>query len=165
MKQLLITFLLLSQISTHSQNYVDLANVYWRFSPNNKVKGLDITRDFHMYVADVKLPLVLNDKSIFIAGLEYQQNETKSRSTLSPPAHAIKDYQFASSTLQLGLEQKWNKRSKMLFMAFGRLNTNYENISTSHFQLGGLALGTTSGSEKVDWKYGIYYNREFFPTC
>jgi hypothetical protein len=162
MKYLLIISVLLSQFVSFAQNHIDLANVYWRYSPANAIEGYNLERDFSMYVMDFKLPVVLNDDNVFITGIEYQHNITTTRETGINPIIKPRDYEFASSTLQLGLEHKWNTKSKMLFMAFGRLNTNYKNISTDHFQLGGLALGTTSRSDKFDWKYGLYYNGEFF---
>lgn len=154
--------MLLGQTPAFSQNYVDLANVYWRFSPQNKIKGSGLTRDFSQYVADVKLPVPLNDKNVFIAGLEYQQNQITTHSGTDVSNDTSSDYTFASSTIQLGVEHKWNDRSKMLFIGMGRLNTDYTNVTSSHFQLGGLALGTTARSDKFDWKYGLYYNAEFF---
>ena len=47
-------------------------------------------------------------------------------------------------------------------MSMTRLNSDFSSIDASHFQQGGLALGTTSRNENFDWKYGLYYNAEFF---
>ncbi len=112
-----------------------------------------------MQVVDVKMPIVLNKQNIVIIGLEYQRNTIQ---FVDDPFEGASDYTFASSTLQLGLEHKWNDRSKMLFMTLGRYNTDYNDHANSAFQLGGLAFGTTSRSDNFDWKYGLYYNGEFF---
>lgn len=157
----LFYFILALSFSTFgfSQKSIDLANVYWRTSPANSIEGSDLKRNFNMYVADAKLPIVLSDDNVAIVGLEYQQND------ISYADSDWKDYfryQFASSTLQMGLEHKWNDRSKMLFMTMGRLNTDYGNLNSNHFQLGGLFLGTTEKNENFSWKYGCYYNGEFF---
>lgn len=151
--------MLTANVAAFSQNHIDLANAYWRVSPNNSIEGSTQKRNFNMFVVDAKLPIVLNDENVFITGVEYQHNTTDfSDNSLSEFGR----YEFASTTLQLGLEHKWNQRSKMLFMGFGRLNTDYNNVGISHFQLGGLAFGTTKRSENFDWKYGLYYNGEFF---
>lgn len=159
MKKLLLFLIIIQSFAGRTQNHIDLANVYWRTSPGNAIEGSNERRNFNMYVADAKLPLVLNDRNVFIIGAEYQHN---SITYADEPFIGAPEYEFASSTLQLGLEHKWNDRSKMLFMGLGRLNTDYSNITTKHFQLGGLAFGTTSRSENFDWKYGLYYNGEFF---
>ncbi|NOQ75169.1 MAG: hypothetical protein GQ574_24360 [Crocinitomix sp.] len=163
MRQLVTFFILAISISGFSQNSIDLANVYWRTSPGNPALNpagdTGLKRNFNMYVVDAKLPVVLNDDNVLIFGMEYQQNSITFQEN---PLSFELEYKFASIMLQLGLEHKWNAKSKMLFMAIPRLNTDYNGIDLSHFQLGGLALGTTSRSENFDWKYGLYYNGELF---
>ncbi|MGB1103930.1 MAG: DUF6268 family outer membrane beta-barrel protein [Crocinitomicaceae bacterium] len=159
MKLIFLILAIAFSTSGFCQKFIDLGNVYWRTSPGNSVDSLDLKRNLNTYVADAKLPIVLNDKNVAIVGMEYQQNDL---SFADDDWKDILDYQFASSTLQLGLEHKWNDRSKMLFMSMGRLNTDYNNVNSSHFQIGGLFLGTTNRSENFAWKYGCYYNGEFF---
>jgi hypothetical protein len=157
MKTVLTSLILLLLSSSYAQNWIDLANVYWRTSPANSFDSFDDSkRNFNMYVADAKLPLVINDDNVVIIGLEYQHNSITSNSPL------YSDLSFSSAMLQIGWEHKWNDRSKMLFMAIPRLQTDFNDVGISHLQLGGLALGTSSRSENFDWKYGMYYNGEFF---
>ena len=159
MRYLLILFILATNFRGIAQNSIDLANIYWRTSPGNVIGNTDYKRNFNMYVVDAKLPVVLNDQNVLIFGLEYQQNTITVQNDIF---NGALNYEFASTTLQIGLEHKWNARSKMLFMAIPRLNTDFDNIDKTHFQFGGLAFGTTSRSENFDWKYGLYYNGEFF---
>ena len=158
MKTLLTTLCLLTLTVVNAQNWIDLANVFWRVSPYNGIEGSTEKRHLNTYVADAKLPVVINDKNVFILGLEHQHNTITSTasSALYP------NYTFSSSMMQLGWEHKWNDRSKMLFMAIPRFNSDYKDVSLRHFQLGGLALGTTKRNENFDWKYGLYYNGELF---
>lgn len=157
MKKLVLSLLLLTFASAFGQKSIDLGNVYWRISPANGIEGFAGKRTMNMFAADAKAPIVLNDNDVLIFGLEYQYNSITSNSIL----HS--DYRFSSSMLQIGWEHKWNERSKMLFMAIPRFNSDYNDVRFNHhFQLGGLALGTTSRSEKFDWKYGVYYNGERF---
>lgn len=157
MKNLLTILIIATSTIALSQNHIDLANVYWRTSPFNSIDGSTEKRHFNMYVADAKLPVVINDKNVFITGLEYQHNSIQQVNSSS-----VFDMSFASSTLQLGWEHKWNDRSKMLFMSFTRLNTDYVNVDATHLQFGGLAFGTTERTDDFHWKYGLYYNGEFF---
>lgn len=157
MKSLLVILSFLCFGTLSAQNWIDLANVYWRTSPANNFDNIaDYKRNFNMYVADVKAPIVLGDNNVVLFGLEYQYNTITSNTAL------YGDYAFSSIMLQVGWEHKWNDRSKMLFMAIPRLQTDFNDVGISHMQLGGLALGTTSRSENFDWKYGVYYNGEFF---
>jgi len=151
MKYFVITFVLLLQFNSIAQKHIDLVNVYWRTSPLNTIEnGSDLKRNFNTYVVDAKLPIVLNDQNVFISGIEYQQN---SITINDDPFNGVFDYNFASSTIQTGLEHKWNSTSKMLFLALGRLNTDYSVISSADFQLGGLVFGITERTEDFHWKY------------
>lgn len=156
MKKLFIALILLALSPAYGQKWVDLGNAYWRVSPFNKIDGFSEKRTMNMFVGDAKAPIVLGEKNILIIGIEYQYTSITSKSIFFP------DYRFSSSMLQLGLEHKWNERSKMLFMFVSRFNTDYQYIGYQSFQWGGLAFGTTSRSENFDWKYGLYYNGELF---
>lgn len=140
-----------------SQNSIDLANLYYRMSPNNSVSDDSCSRTLSTVGVDVKLPLKINDNNVILIGLDYQQNSIQSSQKSN-----LQDLNFSSSMLQVGLEHKWNAKSKMLFISMTRLNTDFKSVNTNHFQQGGLALGTTAHSANFDWKYGMYYNAEFF---
>ncbi|MBL1279269.1 MAG: hypothetical protein COA33_003315 [Fluviicola sp.] len=155
---MLFTLFVFASALSFSQKWVDLGNVFWRFSPFNSADNSTEQYHFNSITANVKIPLVLSDENLLIIGLEHQYNSI-SAAKISSNFDKI---EFSSSMLQFGWEHKWNKKSKMLFMTLGRLNSDYQSISSSHFQLGGLVLGTTKKSEKFQWKYGIYYNAEFF---
>jgi hypothetical protein len=156
MKTIILFFLAMMAAPIMGQNSIDLVNVYWRTSPGNAMTEADGKMNMNMFATDVKLPLVIDKNNVVIVGGEYQQTNLVSSND------AVKDLQFSSCNLQLGLEHKWNDRSKMLFMSFTRLNSDFKNISSRHFQQGGLVLGTTARTSNFDWKYGLYYNAEFF---
>ncbi len=154
---LTILFILCIQVC-FSQNWVDLVNVYWRASPNNTVENLTENHDLSAISVDLKLPIVLNDSNIIIVGLGQTLNQLSSLKTSAE----LNEMKFNSAMIQLGWEHKWNQTSKILLMSMTRLNSDYRNISLSHFQQGGLLLGTTKKNANFDWKYGAYYNSEFF---
>ncbi|MEZ4923542.1 MAG: DUF6268 family outer membrane beta-barrel protein [Crocinitomicaceae bacterium] len=157
MRLLLVVLISFWWTNSFGQNWVDLANVYWRTSPASDFDNIgDYKRNFNMYVVDAKAPVVLGDNNVLIFGLEYQYNSITSNTPL------YSDYYFTSIMLQLGWEHNWNDKSKMLFMAIPRLQTDFNDVGISHFQMGGIALGTTKRSERFDWRYGLYYNGEFF---
>lgn len=164
MKKLAFLSILLSSYFAFNQGFIDLGNAYWRTSPSNTIGSAQNSankRHFNMYVLNAKAPIVLSEKSVFIVGLEHMQQTV---TTTNNELGLYSDYSFGSSMLQLGWEQQWNDQSKMLFMALGRFNSDYNDVGLSHFQFGGLALGTTKRSENFDWKYGVYANTELFGT-
>ncbi|MEX1002892.1 MAG: DUF6268 family outer membrane beta-barrel protein [Crocinitomicaceae bacterium] len=151
--------LLIFCIGTASaQNWVDLGNIYWRTSPHNSIEGSTDKRNFNMFAADVKLPVVLNDQSVLIFGLGYQHNQF----TAVDEASTLTQLDFSSAELQIGMEHKWNDRFKTLFMMIPRMNTDYTQVDIHHFQLAGAVLNTYKRNDQFEWKYGLYYSPEFF---
>jgi hypothetical protein len=157
MKTSTTLILILLTLSLFGQNYIDLANAYTRVSPANNVKDSSYQVNLNTVALDLKLPLVIDKNNVAIIGLDFQQNSIQSNKK-----EIEKTLNFSSSLIQIGLEHKWNKRSKVLIMSLSRMNSNLKNINKKHFQQGGLILGTTKKSQTFDWKYGLYYNREFF---
>ncbi len=156
MKNLIFTLSIFITTCSFSQQWIDLANVYYRTSPLNNADSSNNMWNLNTYAIDLKAPVVLNDDNVLIFGLEHQQNVISNSQPGSRPLN------FSSSMLQIGWEHKWNEKSKMLFMSMTRFNSDFKFVDINHFQQGGLALGTTSRSDNFDWKYGLYYNAEFF---
>ena len=156
MKTLLIVIIGFIFTNGFAQNSIDLANVYWRTSPANKIENSKEQIFMNMVAIDFKLPIVLDDKNILIFGTEYQQT------TLQSTNRELYAENFSSTALQIGYGHRWNTKSKVLLMSFTRLNSDFGNFSINQLQQGGLVLGTTARTSNFDWKYGMYYNAEFF---
>lgn len=137
---------------------MDLMNMYWRSSPFNKIENSALQRHLNTFSADAKLPLVLNDSNILIIGLGYQKNSITDSESFSTK----NGLNYYSSMLQLGWEHKWNEKSKMLLMGMTRLNSYENKLTLDNLQQAWLALGTTKKTDHFEWKYGVYYNAEFF---
>lgn len=156
MKNLICLLAFCFATCSFGQESVDLANVYWRISPINSADSTVSKWTLSTYTIDLKAPIVLDDQNVLIFGLEFQQN------FLSTSQIGTIPIKFSSSMLQIGWEHKWNEKSKMMFMSMTRFNSDFKFVDINHFQQGGLILGTTSRSANFDWKYGLYYNAEFF---
>jgi len=160
-KVLLPFVFILSCPVINAQDWVDLGTIKTRYSPNNSTELSNTTRNLLTLSANVKLPIVLNEDDILILGLDHQYNSI-SLNYNNGSNGSLNELPFSSSMLQIGLSHDWNKKSKTIFMAMGRLNTDYFEIDASHFQLAGLVLSTTKKTADFHWKYGVYYNAEFF---
>jgi len=158
MKTILTSLIIFTFSTAFAQKWVDLANVYWNTSPANAADSTNSKWNLNTFAIDLKAPVVLNDDNVLLFGLAHQQNVITDNVNLN----GDNSLKFSSSMIQIGWEHKWNAKSKMLFMSMTRLNTDFKFVDLSHFQQGAVALGTTSRSEKFDWKYGLYYNAEFF---
>lgn len=160
--KLLISFTLFLFCSTFSyaQNWIDIGTVTTKLAPNNSTSETNNKRSLSSLAINAKLPIVLSESNVLIVGLNHQINSIQD----SKKVFFEGIPQFSSSMLQLGLQHEWNEKSKTLLMAMVRLNTDYNKIDQSHFQMAGLILSTTKKTKDFHWKYGAYANTEYFAT-
>ncbi len=97
-------FILLFSGVLYAQNFVDLANIYWRTSPSNSIEGSADKVDFNTWAMDAKVPVVLSDKLTLLPGFELTNNRI---------SNSTDNWIFSSTTLQLGAEM--NLKSASLF--------------------------------------------------
>lgn len=138
-----------------TQNFVDLANVYWRMSPGNAVEGSDEKVNFNTRAMDAKIPVKISDKLILLPGTELANNSIVNSNGNS--------WVFSSVALQLGLEYKWSDRFKSVFMVIPKYSTTFTGgVDSKDLQFGGLTLNTFKRSDNFDWRFGAYVNSELF---
>lgn len=137
-----------------AQNFVDLANIYWRNSPSNATEESSDKVDFNTWSMDAKIPIVLSDKLTLLPGFEIAHNRI---------SNSTDTWIFSSTTLQLGAEMKWNSRFKTVFMFTPKLSTTFTGgIDSKDMQFGGAVLNTLNKNENFDWRFGVYANGELF---
>lgn len=141
-KILLSSIFIISYTTVNAQDWIDLVTVTGKYSPNNTTEQENTTRNLLSISANVKLPIVLNDNNVLILGLDHQYNSI-SRNYDDGTGGSFNELPFSSSMLQLGLSHDWNEKSTTLFMAMGRLNSDYFEVDATHLQMAGLALTTT----------------------
>ena len=156
MKPAALTLFFGLTLCASGQKFIDLANVYWRTSPENSLLGTTDKIDFNTYAFDAKLPIVLNDKTALIFGFDVANNSINNVS-------ANESWVFSNVVLQIGVEQKWNDNIKTIAMILPKLSSNFTGgIGSNDFQLGGVFYNTKKRSDKFEWKYGAYVNGELF---
>jgi hypothetical protein len=69
---------------------------------------------------------------------------------------------FYGVSFNAGYQKKWNDKLNTLFMIIPKIASDMEELNGEDFQLAGLALFTFKQNEKLKWKFGLYYNTEYF---
>ena len=137
------------------QDHIDIANVYWRTSPANTIDSIPNDKfNFDLYTADLKIPIRMKEgKHTLIIGSEFQySNFTSENLGLS----------VTSVQLQLGYQFK-KKGFKTLVMFLPKISgADFSEMNSTYIQYGGLVLNTKDRSDSFSWRYGAYYNSEFF---
>jgi hypothetical protein len=60
------------------------------------------------------------------------------------------------------LRQWKNEKWKTAFVFIPRINSDFKNISSQDYQLGGAVVAVYEKKENLKYKFGLYYNSEFF---
>jgi hypothetical protein len=72
------------------------------------------------------------------------------------------DFRVYGVSLPVAYVWKVNDRWKMTGSVIPRLSSDMEAVSSDDYQLGGAVLATRKGSDFFSFKFGAYYNSEFF---
>lgn len=136
---------------------MDLGKVAYRSSPLNVVEGSSDRTTFNTAYADIKIPVPLKDSSNLIFGIGYQQY-----SFLTKSGSSVSRLDFTSLGIQGGIEKKWHPKFKTLFLLAARLNTDFYEVESDHLQFGFLFQNMHHRTKTFAFKYGLYFNTEFF---
>lgn len=154
MKQILCCLLLVS-VFGHAQNYVDLAKFSYGHTFDNRFEGTEFSTNVLILEADLTVPIPLNDKYVFVSGVSF----TKNRLQLFPDAPYNNLY---GTTLKIGMLTQYNNKWSSTLVLLPKVSSDYEQISTKDFYLGGFALFKYQKNEYLTYRFGAYGSREAF---
>lgn len=155
---LLFFILILTTAKVFSQPYVDIMSFnYQNFSSQytDSAQSKNKTGD---YFVNLFIPKQYKNENVLLMGFNY---EMLNSSIVSDSSYSSKLYYL---TLPLGFRftaksKKWN----IVVMSLQRLASDFKDvIDKRDYQYGGVFLHTIIKNEKLKFKYGLYYNREFF---
>jgi len=154
-KIILLPFITLIKVVLYSQPYLDLVKLNYTYSPLNGVNDKKSPLQSNFFTADVTLPIELKKGGDAIIINPFFTNNTGQVSTI--------DFHVTSKALLIGFLKKdifpnWNLLSSFIV----RRNTEVDIETDDNWQYGGIILATWKKNEDVSFKFGMYYNREFF---
>lgn len=154
----LLIFLSLWGFSALAQPYTDLLHV--RTNLYAKAPYLDDPQasvsQTEQY-ASLFLPYVMKNGDVLFTGLDWIQQEFRYHGDTSYTRY------LNSHMVPLGFIHGWkNKAWKTTFLLTPKLAKGLNNNIVSDFQLGGVVLMTWQQSKRLKYKFGVYYNREFY---
>ena len=154
-KIILLSFITLIKVVLYSQPYLDLVKLNYTYSPLNGVNDKKSPLQSNFFTADVTLPIELKKGGDAIIINPFFTNNTGEVSTT--------DFHVTSKALLVGFLKKdifpnWNLLSSFIV----RRNTEVDIETDDNWQYGGIILATWKKNEDVSFKFGMYYNKEFF---
>jgi len=146
---------LLMPISIFSQDYVDLFKVSYAYTFNSKFEDTSESTDVNTFETGLILPLKINTNNTLITGLNFDYN----RLMLFPSAENTNLY---STTLRFGLATKYSEKWSSTIVLLPKVASDYSNISSNDFYLGGFAVFKNTKRKNLFYRYGFYISNEAF---
>ncbi len=143
--------------SVSAQPYFDVLTIHYINSPEKRLfnSGNNVS-DIHYFSAQIGLPFKLK-KDLLIFNPFYEQFNFLLKS--EPGTTQT----FKSIGLPVTfLKQLKNPSWKTGFAFIPRINADFRNIVATDYQFGGAVLAIYKKTKNLNYKFGLYYNSEFF---
>jgi hypothetical protein len=148
MKGLLFALLLLAG-SVEAQPYLDVSQVMYQNSPGGDPKKFQHLR------AQLNLPYVFKDSSIFVFNPIWEERWLQI-SEVDRPYHLRGFITWFTYSKRIG--QKWETMLAFIPRWNGETSIQFKE----GFQAGAAILGTYKQRPGLSYKFGLYYNKEFY---
>ncbi len=132
-----------------AQPYVDIVNLQYQQYRN----GGNITKE---HTTSIFLPVEMKTGNRLLLGSSYKSL------SFNHQQDSVTTTNLSSLSMQLGITKTLNKHWSIMGMIIPKLNSDFEDISIKDYQFGGILLMTKKVNDQFQYKFGMYYNREFF---
>ncbi|MCH8317028.1 MAG: hypothetical protein IIA88_00795 [Bacteroidetes bacterium] len=154
---LFLSIIFVATYSAVSQPFVDIANVqYQRFPGAPYIDDPNARLTVGQVTGNLFLPLQLKNNDVIVLGSSFD------KFTFNHSSDTVDGSNLYTISLQLGGIKQWNEKWSTLMLVIPRISSDFVEISQKHYQLGGAVLFTYTKSNTLKYKFGLYYNREFF---
>lgn len=109
---------------------------------------------------NLKVPIVLNDKTIWFNDLTYSLFNI--RSTLEPPSEMLSSMRLHAFIFQSGIARKINERNGFQLLVVPRYTSDFSQHDSKNWQFGVIALYEHRKNDRFLIRYGALYNGELF---
>ncbi|XOV95047.1 MAG: DUF6268 family outer membrane beta-barrel protein [Bacteroidota bacterium] len=155
----LIFILAFTTTSLYGQQSIDLLTLSYRYSPEQPYETGNGNASETGFLTNLKIPIVLNEKSIWYSDLTYQSFNVNYSTEVPGAIMPVKVHGFI---LQTGLAQQISDRNAIQLLIVPRFMSDINKVDISHFQLGGIGLYEIKYNDNLTMRYGLMYNKEKF---
>jgi hypothetical protein len=157
-KTLVLAFCILSLMRNASaQPYFDVLNIHYLNSPEERIiSSKENPSAINYFSSQIGLPFKMKE-DILVLNPFYEHY----RLMLQPDETTIET--LRSVGLPVTFLKQWKKPAwKTAFVFIPRINSGLKDIQSKDFQYGGALLFSYKKKENLKYKFGLYYNSEFF---
>lgn len=153
-KKIQLLFLLLP-FFCNAQEYIDLFSVNYSKSQNTNFENSSIDTYISTFQTNLTLPFVIDEKYTAITGINFNSYNLQ----LFPESNNNNLY---STTLRAGLRIGHSEKWSGVYLLLPKIASDYINLSTEDFYLGGVALLKYKRDENFGYSLGLYASTEAF---
>ena len=154
-KNYIPTILFFCATLMNAQNYIDILKLSGSTTPPNTFDTSNSKTRIHEIVADLTVPVKINEHLSLLSGVIYENIQTK----LFADGAKLS---FGSTTLKLGVNKQFNALWSGTGVLLPKIASDYKVIDNKDFQIGAIAFMKYKKSVDRIYKFGLYYNAELF---
>ncbi len=155
-KLYLLSILILITLSVKSQEYFEVGNIHYMFSPNNNSEFPENKVNYSNYKGNIKYPIVLKNKNILILGLFGQS------AVINNTSSALQNYSLYNTELNA----TWLKivdKSKSFILTFApQIASDFKDISGKDIRFDVNFGFINTMSERFKMLYFLRYQHEYY---
>jgi len=163
-RKFIVFIFLLTGFTVMSQPFVDIVNIkYSRFPETNFKNNKNFQSSTNQYTGEFFVPLQLKSKDVILFGGSFDRldfNLYNNGTHINADSDRLYQLSFQAGLIKNLGQSKWN----ITILAMPKIS-ECENVLTfrnKDFQMGGAVLFTYKKRNSLKYKFGLYYNREFF---
>jgi hypothetical protein len=153
-KTIQLLFLLMPFLS-NSQEYIDLFSVNYGKSQKTTFENSSINTSISTFQTNLTLPFVLDEKYTAITGVNFSSYNLQ----LFPDSN---NNQLYSTMVKAGLRVTYSQHWSGLYVLLPKVASDYKDLSSKDFYLGGLALLKYNRNVNFGYSFGLYGSSEAY---
>jgi len=158
MKVVLVLFCIACTGLVRSQERLDLLTIASRYGQPTAFDDFDGEAQESGLFINVKLPVILSDKTIWFNNLTYTGSAVQSE--FDSPEISAPDLNLHAFILQTGLVQKLEKDRAIQLLFVPRFMSDLKDPNSGAWQFGAIGLYEKRYHKKLRLRYGFLFNQE-----
>jgi hypothetical protein len=155
--KLVFLFILITNLNSQAQNYLNVLNVRYYYLPDNTTNISDDNVSLKEYRFESAFPYTLKDSDIVGIKIQYKSFSLKSDNP------DYKNLYLRSVKLPIFTFIKFKNPKWSTYLEISpKLNSDFENITFRHFQIGSTILFFYEKRTDFFWQFGVYYNQDTY---
>jgi hypothetical protein len=140
-----------------SQNYLNVLNIRYYYLPENTTSISDDKVRQQEYRFESAIPITLKNKDIIGIKIQYKSFSMRNENPV------YKDLNLHTIKLPIFTYLKFKNSKWSTYLEVSpKLNSDFKNINSRHFQIGATTLFLCQKNEKFSWQFGVYYNEDTY---